>query len=337
MGWVTDKPYNVHQIHIFIATGLCLGLSTAVVGLRLLGRRLVGVKLWWDDCVAVLALLFSYGPNVLTIIGVTAGLGEHEVEVSKSKSKLIAVTIWIHSLFICVCFFLIITTIILLYVRIFQDQWRVRTSYALGGFAGLYCSTMLISLIFQCSPISFYWNKDNAAGHCIKQHHYYVATNAIGMFLVLSVFFLPLHLLWSLRTTRAKKCGLVLTFSVGACTCIASLLRFVYVFKFQYQDPSWTIAYPVLWSCVEVSLGVVSVCLPSLNPWFTIIFGTKGCGTVRMLAPFKFDDDSSNGSSRAATLDGAAPVSEGQAPSTINLPSSMISCTTLDDTSDVKY
>lgn len=57
MSWVTDEPYNVRQIHLFVATGLGMGLSTVVVGLRLLGRRLVGVKLWWDDCVAVLALV----------------------------------------------------------------------------------------------------------------------------------------------------------------------------------------------------------------------------------------------------------------------------------------
>lgn len=57
MSWVTDEPYNTRQIHLFLATGLCMGLSTVVVGLRLLGRRLVGVQLWWDDCVAVLALV----------------------------------------------------------------------------------------------------------------------------------------------------------------------------------------------------------------------------------------------------------------------------------------
>lgn len=61
MSWVTDDPYNTRQIHLFVTTSLCMGISTVVVGLRLLGRRLVGVKLWWDDCVAVLALVCLTG------------------------------------------------------------------------------------------------------------------------------------------------------------------------------------------------------------------------------------------------------------------------------------
>lgn len=61
MGWVTNDPYNTRQIQMFVTTGLCMGLSTVVVGLRLLGRRLVGVKLWWDDCIAVLALVCLTG------------------------------------------------------------------------------------------------------------------------------------------------------------------------------------------------------------------------------------------------------------------------------------
>lgn len=142
-------------------------------------------------------------------------------------------------------------------------------------------------------------------------------------------------------------------------TCAASILRFVYVVQFQYKDPSCefvpflscividafcpnltyldvgTIAYPLLWSCVEVSLGVASVCIPSLKPWFTIILGTKGHGTVRVLAPFKFNDDSS-GSSRAATLVDAAPVSERRTPSTTNQASSIISDATLDEAANVR-
>lgn len=97
-----------------------------------------------------------------------------------------------------------------------------------------------------------------------------------------------------------------------------------------------TVAYPVLWTCVEVSLGVVSVCIPSLKPWFSIVLGTKGRGTVRMLAPFKFADDHSNGSTQATMLDGGAPLYEGRAPRTISFAKSMMSNTTLDDTADVR-
>ena len=48
--------------------------------------------------------------------------------------------------------------------------------------------------------------------------------------------------------------------------CIASIIRAVYVGQISLTDPSWSDALGAMWTVVELSLGVVSACLPTLRP-----------------------------------------------------------------------
>ena len=40
-----------------------------------------------------------------------------------------------------------------------------------------------------------------------------------------------------------------------------------------------TSAMPQLWSCVETSFGIISACIPSLTPLYTILFGKPSSST----------------------------------------------------------
>lgn len=49
--------YNSHQVQLIYVTSFCLISSTFAIALRILARRQFGIKLWWDDYIAVLALV----------------------------------------------------------------------------------------------------------------------------------------------------------------------------------------------------------------------------------------------------------------------------------------
>lgn len=57
MSGVAQKQLNSQQIRLVAVCTVCLLLSTTVIALRLLARRASGVKFWWDDHVAILALV----------------------------------------------------------------------------------------------------------------------------------------------------------------------------------------------------------------------------------------------------------------------------------------
>ena len=62
--------------------------------------------------------------------------------------------------------------------------------------------------------------------------------------------------------------GLLTALSV----CIASVIRVPYVAQISLLDPSWSDVYGAIWSIVELNLGIVSACLPTLRPLFLHVF-----------------------------------------------------------------
>lgn len=62
-GIINDHPYNSRQHNLVAVTTFCIIIATIAVALRLLARRQFHVKLWWDDYVAVIALV-GFAPQV---------------------------------------------------------------------------------------------------------------------------------------------------------------------------------------------------------------------------------------------------------------------------------
>ena len=56
-GIINDHPYNPRQKNLVAVTTFCIVIATIAVALRLLARRQLNVNLWWDDYVAVIALV----------------------------------------------------------------------------------------------------------------------------------------------------------------------------------------------------------------------------------------------------------------------------------------
>lgn len=56
-GLDNDLPYNTRQRYLVAVTAFCITIATIAVALRLIARRQFHVNLWWDDYVAVIALV----------------------------------------------------------------------------------------------------------------------------------------------------------------------------------------------------------------------------------------------------------------------------------------
>lgn len=81
MSGIPGEGLDSRQIQLLTVTSTCLVLSTLAIGLRLLVRWWSAARLWWDDCVAVLALVrlsvifnLRIGDLVLLVSQVTSWL-----------------------------------------------------------------------------------------------------------------------------------------------------------------------------------------------------------------------------------------------------------------------
>ena len=102
----------------------------------------------------------------------------------------------------------------------------------------------------------------------------------------LAILFLPFPILTKLRLPKKQKIILVVTFSFGAFVAVVDVIRIAYLQSaaldrlkgkgqsngsikiVEQQDFPWNASLSFMWSAVEVNLGIVCACVPSLKPLF---------------------------------------------------------------------
>ncbi|KAI9830325.1 MAG: hypothetical protein M1838_005815, partial [Thelocarpon superellum] len=155
--------------------------------------------------------------------------------------------------------------IVLFYRRIFPTQGFRRMANAM--LALLVCAWLALSIpaIFVCTPISFYWNKEQD-GTCINEYRLIMCGGALTLLTDFLVLVMPMPLVWRLQVSRKQRVALSLIFMLGGFVCIASIIRLPNMQLLFTNDPLWTGYAPTIWSEVEVNLGIVCACLPTLRP-----------------------------------------------------------------------
>ncbi|KAF4342736.1 integral membrane protein [Fusarium beomiforme] len=136
--------------------------------------------------------------------------------------------------------------------------WFVAISYV----------TTVVILFCICLPIDRSWDLDPTRT-CPKWT--YAVTFNVGWGLSftgdLLVFILPWLIVPALKVRRALRLGIYLTFLLGTINIAISLVRFVMIWK-AGADSSISLSTIVLWSTLDVNIGLVVACLPSLRPYF---------------------------------------------------------------------
>jgi hypothetical protein len=135
--------------------------------------------------------------------------------------------------------------------------------------------------IFQCQPI--YAAFSRASGTCIDIVALYLSQAPVNILTDLAILLLPLPILTSLRMEFRQKVVLVTTFIAGGFVTVIDVVRIVYLQtalkEVRSIDSSATItatspppnftyfaSYSLMWSSVEVSIGIMCCCVLMLKP-----------------------------------------------------------------------
>lgn len=142
--------------------------------------------------------------------------------------------------------------------------------------------------IFQCRPpgAAFtYPVPENST--CTNIVTLYLSSAPVNIITDLAILLLPMPLLTGMRLPRKQKFILVATFSAGAFVAVVDVVRLAYLQNAAFarlsaqtgqsgnttreqrgEDFSWNVALSFMWSAVEVNLGLICACVPSLKPLF---------------------------------------------------------------------
>lgn len=197
-------------------------LSALFVGLRLLCRRSMQQKLWWDDWL----ILLSMACNLLSVGIIFAmysqGLGFSSAAVPESQiatmSKIALAAKIVFTWNVC----LTKVSILFMYYRIF-DLSRSARVYAvgIGAFVILWSAMSTCLFIFTCNPIQRSWNP-TVPGHCISLVGRWIASAVSTVLTDLAIIFLPMPQVSRMSLSKMEKLAVTLVFAQG----------FLYVLRF---------------------------------------------------------------------------------------------------------
>ncbi|KJZ68931.1 hypothetical protein HIM_11674 [Hirsutella minnesotensis 3608] len=170
------------------------------------------------------------------------------------------------------------------YLRIFSSTSVRRILLASIVFVGLFGVAFVIVAILQCQPVSYAWDKWNGEhqGHCLNIGAMVKSHAIISIALDFWMLAIPLRQLRHVRIDWQHKVGVALMFSVGTFVTIVSILRFRATnFTSHTTNPTRDFFEIGLWSMIEINVGIMCVCLPSLRLLLARLFPLLTSSTQR--------------------------------------------------------
>ncbi|KAJ5417052.1 uncharacterized protein N7487_000602 [Penicillium crustosum] len=121
-----------------------------------------------------------------------------------------------------------------------------------------------IIISVSCIPVAKQWDT-SLKGSCINTLPFYFALGGTSIVLDLIIIALPLPVLWKLQLRLKQKVLLGCLFALGFFVTVIQIIRILTVWDLKTYTDSKNI---VIWSCVEISLGVIIACIPTYGPLF---------------------------------------------------------------------
>ncbi|KAG4441433.1 hypothetical protein IFR05_003120 [Cadophora sp. M221] len=139
-------------------------------------------------------------------------------------------------------------------------------------FLFLLATYILLALfwtIFQCNPPYAGWNpiriaKESRSFKCTSDNIVGSTLSVIHVIMDFALLSVPLIVLWKVRMGWGTKARLYFVFSIGAMSCIGSVMRQIEQKRLS-SDVLWNFIHLQDWTLIDLTFGVVAASLPILS------------------------------------------------------------------------
>jgi len=283
-------------------------IATLFVAGRFFTRIYLVRSIKQDDWWILAAWIVAVGFSVSICTAVHFGLGRHKVDIPDSSFSSLRKSEYAFSILYNPSLMLTKTSIIVFYLSVMSKdvdpvfKWCNWLTLAVVNVFGI---ALTFLSIFQCRPVAAgYLYPSPPTAKCTDIVTLYLSSAPVNIITDVALLFLPMPILTGMRLPRKQKIILVVTFSFGAFVAVVDVIRIAYLQNatlsrltaanddghsngrtVENNDFSWYASLSFMWSAVEVSIGIICACVPSLKPLF-----------LRFMPRFIKDDDTSNNS-----------------------------------------
>ncbi|KAJ5102120.1 hypothetical protein NUU61_004342 [Penicillium alfredii] len=269
MGSINDdqRPmlWGVNSLFIAIAT---LG----VVG-RVAARLLKKLPFGLDDWAICVALAWDWALYGIFTRCAKVGLGKHRDAVGEANVAAFQKLLYFFQLFYILGPPTIKLSLLFLYRRIFTSPKFLRIIYGLGALIAVWLIVSVFLAIFDCVPIHSFWT---GGGKCLDFKKFGIGYAIVNIVTDIAVWLLPIPMIWDVQLRVGQKIALSLIFLLGLFDCAAAFTRLMTsMLVLGEYDVMWVYSRAILWSIIEISIGILCTCLPTMRVVFASLFSKK--------------------------------------------------------------
>ncbi|KIW85823.1 hypothetical protein Z517_01215 [Fonsecaea pedrosoi CBS 271.37] len=266
-------------------------LATVFVAARFYTRAWLVRSIKQDDWWILAAWIFAVGFSTSICVAVRYGLGKHKQDIPDDDFSALRKAEYAFAILYNPSLMLTKTSIIVFFLSVMSKdvdpvfKWCNWLTLAVVNIAG---TALTFFNIFQCSPVAagyLYPQPENAT--CTDIVTLYLSSAPLNIITDIAILLLPMPILTGMRLPRKQKIILVATFSFGAFVAVVDVVRIAYLQEaslnrlkvvdgtggnpsriVEDNDFSWYASLSFMWSAVEVCVGIICACVPSLKPLF---------------------------------------------------------------------
>ncbi|KAH7202617.1 hypothetical protein BKA60DRAFT_625316 [Fusarium oxysporum] len=238
--------------------------------LRIVTKFRLGLTWGIDDTLTTLSVAVMIPYYIVMQIMLALGLGLDMWFISDSQIILIFKLFIVIEVLYLTALVLVKAAILCFFLRIFPDHKSRIVVKCTMVFNALIWVGFFIFVFFQTQPFSLFWNGwQQKKGHLILTGLTNFTLPLAGMNLLLDIWMLilPMTQLWGMGLKLRKKLGVISMFSVGIFLTIVAAIRVRELVAFLLSG-DLTVDHAqsaVIWSNVEISVGVMVACMPHIR------------------------------------------------------------------------
>ncbi|XWW98940.1 hypothetical protein V2A60_006944 [Cordyceps javanica] len=257
-------PFNITSITLCAITG-----SMVIARLIFKGCYSYAAKLGRDDCFIIISIAVGLPCTIINSMGFTHnGLGKDVWTLTPETIERFGRFFYAQQLMYLFLVMTIKLSLLFFYLSIFPGR-GVRTVLWLTMIVtAVFGLTFMLLSVFQCTPIDFYWLRyiQPINGHCQRINLLGWIHGGVSVAIDVWMIGIPLHQIRKLELHWKKKVGAAIMFLTGTFVTIVSALRLRSLVYFANSiNPTWDELPVALWATIEINVGLMCACLPTLR------------------------------------------------------------------------
>ncbi|KAM3525289.1 hypothetical protein NHJ13051_004074 [Beauveria bassiana] len=332
---------------VFAVTVVTLIIASVFVFARMACRFLIVKKVTWGDRIMMLAWVLAFFLSFTVALGTFNGLGKHDADIDPANLTVLRRCEYVFSILYNPALMAAKTSILIFYLRLAKNTQLVLryASWFTLIVVNLAGTVLTFMNIFQCSPIYAAWMAFyEGSAKCIPLLTEFICASPVNIVTDLAILALPIPVLTAMRLPPRQKTILILTFTIGIFVTIVDVIRIYYLQQAigsrdnfgrssndsrfgAHADFAYNASLSLMWSVVEVNVGIACACIPTLKPLVVrllpaMLYDPNRTRTalVSKSSPSDRESDSQRGAAATARNRPAMPQPGAAPPATDDVP-----------------